>query len=81
LDIISTWNEIGKPDFVKIGLQFPGNEPINSIPWEEIKFVKRNKLGKNLKIFEISGRNSLLNFYVEIVHNIYSTLYNRCYVT
>ena len=33
-DIISTWNEIGKPDFVNIGLQFPGNEPIYSIPWE-----------------------------------------------
>ena len=32
--LICTWNEIGKPDFVKIGLQFPGNEPIYSIPWE-----------------------------------------------
>lgn len=41
------------------------------------KLVRMNiQTEKNLKIFEISGRNSLLNFYVEIVHNIYSTLYN-----
>ena len=32
-EIISTRNEIGKPDFVKIGLQFPGNESVYSIPW------------------------------------------------